>query len=125
MQNLGRALAVGVALILLVIGGKLAFWVIDTVKVLLDEPQSINLIAPLVEAQQLQGGNAIEVEVRGETILIKDSPYFRTLLAIGVFFILFNVLGRVIAAFITGGVRLLYGIFGPAPRYYGSQQPRD
>ncbi len=123
-QNAGRAFCVGVALILLLIGGSFAFWVVDFVKALLATPEAIPLIEPLVQANQSLGRNGIEIQVQGEQIIIQDSPYFRTILAIGLLFVVLNVLGRVIAAFITGGVKLLYGVFGPAPKYYGDRKDR-
>jgi hypothetical protein len=96
-------------LVLVGVGLKLTFWAVDVVDQLLHHPEEVAILKPLLGDGAGQE-RFLRVEETAAGFEIRDKDGLSMVVVIALLFVLFNVVGRAIAALIGAGVRLLSSI---------------
>ena len=109
LQRIVTVLKLITFLVLVGIGLKLTFWAVDVVDQLLHHPEEVAILKPLLGDGAGQE-RFLRVEETTAGFEIRDKDGLSMVVVIALLFVLFNVVGRAIAALIGSGVRLLSSI---------------
>ena len=94
-----------IALILLLLGGYLLFWIVETTRHILNNPESVSLIhlfSKLESSHQI-----IDISINGDSFVLKANGVAKWVVLLLLLVVSFNVLGRAIAAIFEGAIKII------------------